>query len=164
VKLNTPGENDGIFEFWINDSLQASSTNLNWHSTWNNNPDNLHINAIFFENYWNSGSPVVQERYFDNLVISTQAIPCDCKTTSLFSSLPKQELSISPNPARNEILLTGNPALSGINYVIRNLMGTIVKMGKFEKEREAIDIQSFIPGMYILQIQDVCVKFIKTEN
>lgn len=74
ARLNTPGLKDGIFEFWINDTLQASSTNLDWHSTWNNDPNNLHINAIFFENYWNDGSPVEQERYFDNLVISTKPI------------------------------------------------------------------------------------------
>ncbi|MEO6693243.1 MAG: hypothetical protein ABIO44_12940, partial [Saprospiraceae bacterium] len=89
VKLNTPGQKDGIFEFWINDTLQASSKNLDWHSTWNNDPKNLHINAIFFENYWNDGSPVEQERYFDNLVIGTKPILCSCTTTGVKNHVSK---------------------------------------------------------------------------
>jgi hypothetical protein len=36
------------------------------------------INAVLFENYWNAGSPVTQERYFDNIVISTSRIGCGC--------------------------------------------------------------------------------------
>ena len=36
--------------------------------------DDYAINAVFFENYWNSGSVKLQERYFDNIVISTQPI------------------------------------------------------------------------------------------
>lgn len=79
VKLNTPGKADGIFEFWIDDELQAGSYDLNWHGNWNKNPNSYMINAIFFENYWNSGSVQDQERYFDNIVISTQPIPCKCK-------------------------------------------------------------------------------------
>jgi hypothetical protein len=31
---------------------------------------------VFFENYWNTGSPKLQERYFDNIVVSTQPIGC----------------------------------------------------------------------------------------
>jgi hypothetical protein len=34
------------------------------------------INAVFFENYWNDGSPREQERYFDDIVISTAPVGC----------------------------------------------------------------------------------------
>jgi hypothetical protein len=78
AKLNTPGQSDGIFEFWIDDVLQARSENLNWHGNWNANPDNYMINIIFFENYWNDGSPKLQERYLDNILISTNPIKCKC--------------------------------------------------------------------------------------
>jgi len=78
VKLNTPGASDGVFEFWINDELQAGAYDLNWHGTWNSDPARLKINAVFFENYWNAGSPITQERYFDNIIISTQRIGCSC--------------------------------------------------------------------------------------
>ena len=74
VKLNTPGKSDGVFEYWIDGQLQVRKDQLNWHGDWNRNPDHPMINAIFLENYWNAGSPKVQERYFDNLIISTRRI------------------------------------------------------------------------------------------
>ncbi len=75
VKLNTPGESDGIFEFWIDGVLQASRDDYNWHGSWNDDPNNYGINAIFLENYWNDpGSVQKQERYFDNFVVSTKRI------------------------------------------------------------------------------------------
>jgi hypothetical protein len=77
VKLNTPGKSDGVFEYWIDDELQVRSDQLNWHGDWNSDPNNTMINAVFFENYWNAGSPRTQERYFDNMVISTRRIGCE---------------------------------------------------------------------------------------
>lgn len=74
VKLNTPGESDGVFEFWVDGEMQAGSYDLNWHGDWNEDPDHYGINAIFFENYWNGGAPATQSRYFDNIIISTERI------------------------------------------------------------------------------------------
>lgn len=79
VKMNTPGLSDGVFEFWIDDVLQAGSYDLNWHGDWNKKQDSYMINAVLFENYWNNGSPKLQERYFDNLLISSKPISCGCK-------------------------------------------------------------------------------------
>jgi len=78
VKLNTPGISDGVFEFWIDDKLQAGSYDLNWHGNWNADPKNYMINAVLFENYWNNGSPKLQERYFDNILISSKPLKCYC--------------------------------------------------------------------------------------
>lgn len=89
VKLNTPQKKDGIFEFWINDTLQAGTYDLNWHGDWNSDSSHFGINSIFFENYWNEGSPILQERYFDNVVISTQRISCKC---SAIKEVQKAEL------------------------------------------------------------------------
>lgn len=72
AKLNTPGLADGIFEFWINGSLEASRVDLDWINVW----QEYGINAVFFENYWNGGAPGERIRYFDNIVISTQPIGC----------------------------------------------------------------------------------------
>ena len=80
VKLNTPGKADGVFEFWINDQLQAGSYDLNWHADWNTTTGSYMVNAVFFENYWNNGSVKDQERYFDNILISTKPISCHCST------------------------------------------------------------------------------------
>lgn len=55
----------------------------------------------FSENYWNAGSPVQQERYFDNLVISTQSIPCKCEVTSVENTNKERDLMIFPNPTHS---------------------------------------------------------------
>jgi hypothetical protein len=72
VKLNSSGQSDGVFELWIDGNAEASRTGLNWVGSFSA----YGINAVYLENYWNSGSPATQERYFDNLVVSTQRIGC----------------------------------------------------------------------------------------
>jgi hypothetical protein len=72
VRLNSPAAMDGLFRLFINDQLENESRSLNWLGDY----DEYGINAVFFENYWNRGSPVTQTRYFDNLVISTERIGC----------------------------------------------------------------------------------------
>lgn len=72
VRVNDPGQSNGVFELWINGNLEARATNLNWVG----NYSAYGINALFLENYWSDGSPRQQERYIDNLVVSTQRIGC----------------------------------------------------------------------------------------
>jgi uncharacterized protein YjdB len=78
VRLNDAGQSNGVFELWVNGNLEASRTSLNWIGAYNA----YGINAVFIENYWNSGSPATQERYIDNLVVSTKPIPCDGVTAT----------------------------------------------------------------------------------
>ncbi|MBK9108469.1 MAG: T9SS type A sorting domain-containing protein [Saprospiraceae bacterium] len=160
VKLNTPGLKDGIFEFWINDTLQASSTNLDWHSSWNSDPNNLHINAIFFENYWNAGSPTEQERYFDNLVISTKPIPCACNVTSAQNQANKQRLNLFPNPAVDEIQLNLPDAVFPLEISVYDLMSQLILKKKIQDQNEVIQLQDFKNGLYFLHITGMpSVKF-----
>ncbi len=70
VKLNSPGQSDGVFTLWIDGQLELTHDKLNWVYSY----DDFGINAVFLENFWNSGSPVEQERYFDDFVISTSPI------------------------------------------------------------------------------------------
>jgi hypothetical protein len=72
VRLNAPGQHDGIFRLWIDDRLEAEGTEYNFLGAY----DEFGINAVFLENYWNEGSPVAQERYFDRFVVSTERIGC----------------------------------------------------------------------------------------
>lgn len=72
VKLNSAGQSDGTFELWIDGTRDISQSGLNWVG----NYSEYGINAIYFENYWNAGSPQAQERYLDNFVVSTQRIGC----------------------------------------------------------------------------------------
>ncbi|MBW2459127.1 MAG: hypothetical protein JRI68_31810 [Deltaproteobacteria bacterium] len=72
ARLNDPGSANGVFEFWIDDNLEASRSDMDWRGSWTE----YGINAVFFENYWNSGSPVEQRRYFDDIAIATVRIGC----------------------------------------------------------------------------------------
>lgn len=72
VKLNDPGQSNGVQEFWVDGQIETQRTNLNFVRSYTA----YGINAIFFENYWDSGSPKQQERYFDNIIVSTQRIGC----------------------------------------------------------------------------------------
>jgi len=150
VKLNKPGQKDGVFEFWINDTLQASSSNLDWHSTWNNNPNNMHINAIFFENYWNDGSPVDQERYFDNLVISKQPIPCSCMITNSKNTLGQNSNTLGIEQLNNQIRLI-LPALKfPILINVLDVNGNLLKQNNFLNSLEWLNLSEFGPGIYFL--------------
>jgi hypothetical protein len=70
--LNQPGQSNGVLEFWINDTLEARNEGMNWVGSYSA----YGFNALFLENYWNAGTPVAQERYLDNFVVSTQRIRC----------------------------------------------------------------------------------------
>lgn len=72
VRLNDPGQANGVQEFWIDGQLEARRERLDFVGSY----AEYGLNGIFFENYWNVGSPVEQERYFDNIVVSTVRIGC----------------------------------------------------------------------------------------
>ncbi|MEO8029964.1 MAG: polysaccharide lyase [Gemmatimonadota bacterium] len=72
MRLNDAGQSNGAFDVWVNGQLDASRTGLNWLGSFSS----YGINTLFFENFWNSGSPKAQERYFDNIVVSTSRIGC----------------------------------------------------------------------------------------
>jgi len=72
VRLNDPGQSNGVQQFWIDGVLEASGTNYDFVGSYTE----LGINTIFFENFWNGGPPRDQSRYFDNIVVSTQRIGC----------------------------------------------------------------------------------------
>jgi hypothetical protein len=72
VRLNDPGVRNGVHAFWIDDELEARRDSLDFVGRY----DAYALNALFFENYWNAGSPQEQERYFDHIVVSTERIGC----------------------------------------------------------------------------------------
>jgi hypothetical protein len=72
VRLNDAGQSNGVFTFWRNGVEEASRTGLNWVGSFSA----YGINAIYLENYWNAGSPQVQERYFDDIVVAESRIGC----------------------------------------------------------------------------------------
>lgn len=69
-KLNTPGQADGIARMWIDGTLDAERSRMDFRGTY----DDRGINAVFLESYWNRGSPADQSRWIDNFVVSTRPI------------------------------------------------------------------------------------------
>ncbi len=85
VKLNTPGENDGICRLWIDGRLEAERKNLNLRGSYIKHG----INAVFLESYWNSGAVKTENRWFDNFVISTKPIgPVVCPANPVLHKTP----------------------------------------------------------------------------
>jgi len=72
VRLNDPGQSNGVFEFWIDDRLEARREGLNWVGSFTE----YGVNTISLDNYWNGGAPQDQERYLDNFVVSRAPIGC----------------------------------------------------------------------------------------
>lgn len=72
VRLNDPGHANGLTNLWINGTLDAQRLGLNFLG----NFTEYGLNGVFLENYWNSGSPALQERFIDHFVVSTQRIGC----------------------------------------------------------------------------------------
>lgn len=72
VRLNDAGQANGTFDLWINGNAEASRSGLNWVGSFSN----YGINTVYLENYWNNGSPVAQDRFMDNFVVSTTRIGC----------------------------------------------------------------------------------------
>ena len=98
VHLNDPGQSNGTFELWIDDWLEARRTDLNWIGRFTA----YGLNTVFFENYWNAGSPVTQRRYMDNIVVSTARIGCGRlplpQTTP--DTIPSSAIPYPARPAR----------------------------------------------------------------
>jgi len=68
----------------VNGNLEYNDTGLNFVGSYNA----YGINAVFFENYWNTGATATQDQYVDNIVVSTQPIGCLNVGTTAIPSPP----------------------------------------------------------------------------
>jgi len=59
----------GGYTFWADDVMIAERNGVNLNGGYN-------FNNAMLDTYWNGGSPVAQNRYYDNFVISTERIGC----------------------------------------------------------------------------------------
>lgn len=72
MRLNDPGQSNGVFELWVDGKLDARRTGLNWLGSY----ADYGINALFLENFINNGAPHAQVRDYDELAVSTRPIGC----------------------------------------------------------------------------------------
>lgn len=72
VKLNDPGADNGVFEFWIDGNLENARQDLDWRGSW----AEYGINLTSFENYWNGGPSQDLDRWMDDIVVATEPIGC----------------------------------------------------------------------------------------
>ncbi len=73
VKLNTPGQNDGLIEYWIDGRPDLRREGINLRGAYTGTT----INTIMLDTYWNDGAP--EEglmRWYDNVVVATERIGC----------------------------------------------------------------------------------------
>ena len=72
VKLNAPGDSDGVFQLWVDGRLEGDRSGLDWRGSWSE----FGLNLLSIENLWVGGAPADLDRWFDDLVISTHPIGC----------------------------------------------------------------------------------------
>src|ERR1700722_16089540 len=114
VRLNTPGKQDGVFELMIDGKLEAARNDLDWQGPWNE----YGINAVFIENYWNSGSVKEQARWFDDFVVSTrpigpitaEAVPQLRRTQA--DGIKTWQAQVALDAEGHDIVWTSRPALA----------------------------------------------------
>lgn len=149
VKLNDPGKKNGIQEFWIDGNLEARITDLDFVGTY----DAYAINAIFFENYWNDGSVKLQERYFDNIVVSTSRIGClDLSTNTDIKN--KNMINVYPNPTTEKINFH-IPQQRSQEVTLLDINSKILISLKNQDQIGSIDISHLTNGIYFLRISTV---------
>jgi len=63
IKLNTPGQSDGLQEVWLNGVKKLSQQNMRWRTT-----TDLRLNEVRFDNYM-PGGPQTQYLWVDDITV-----------------------------------------------------------------------------------------------
>jgi hypothetical protein len=149
VKLNDPDQSNGIQEFWIDGNPEARKTDLNFTGSF----ATYAINAVFFENYWNSGSTKLQERYFDNIVISTQPVgPFPPSSTGSGPQYYKIGRTVKVAFSKsNKMTFTSTRNISRL--LLFTASGTVITDRRVSDSRiVACDCSSLTGGIYLYRI------------
>jgi hypothetical protein len=99
LRVNTPGQKDGLATLWIDGVLDTVRTNMDFRGSYTGPGSS--INAIFLEAYWNAGAGKDQYRWYDDFVVSTQPIgpitadpnPTLVQTTNNDASMSQVEIA-----------------------------------------------------------------------
>jgi hypothetical protein len=88
VKVNTPGQKDGLYRTWINGTLVIERLNVDLRGSTSDK-----INEVMLDCYWNGGSTGNLTRYYDNFVISTTKIGL-AGTATLAPPMPPTNVTV----------------------------------------------------------------------
>jgi hypothetical protein len=99
------------------------------------------------------------------VINSNQGISDTCQliysaTSIVNSSINTEELSVFPNPASEEIILSVDEKFIGSAYSIFDYLGRIVQTGTIHSKNNPIDIKNISAGAYILKLGREAVKLI----
>ena len=116
ARLNTPGKKDGENRLWLDGRPACVRTNLDFRGTFTGKG----INAVFLEAYWNKGSPVAQQRWYDNFVISTRPIGpvvCPCRPVLIRAAGAAWEAEIAAGDDANVTVWRSSELLASADRV-----------------------------------------------
>ena len=82
--------------------------------------------------------------------------------TVMESVVPHSPFSVYPNPAQDILIVETAPAssLGKGAYRITNLMGQTLQSGNISGGRQALDVSSLSPGIYLLTLEGATRKFV----
>ncbi len=93
IRLNTPGEADGVMAFWVDGTLALEQRGMHWRDI----PD-VQLNKAWLMHYIAGGDADRSNRvWFDDMVVSTEFIGC-AGAVEVPTSVPTSASTIVPSP------------------------------------------------------------------
>jgi hypothetical protein len=74
---------------------------------------------------------------------------------------PFLDLKIFPNPTGGIVQLTADLSISGKEYQLFDLAGTVIQSGRIQSTRSQLDLSTVARGIYIFRIEDQSLRVIK---
>jgi hypothetical protein len=92
----------------------------------------------------------------DTGVLRFNIIECpELLTTIMQPVKSREDISIYPNPAENNIMIRVNDrSLKGLNYHVYDLAGKVMHNGQIKSNPETLEMTSFLPGTYLVTVSD----------
>jgi hypothetical protein len=118
VDAGTPGQSDGVQQLWIDGQLVVDASGIRWRDT-----DDLTLNEIAIVDYM-PGSPKTQHIWFDDFVVSTEALAvgepgtfADVPSSHVFADdidwLADSGITLGCNPPDNTLFCPGDSVTRG---------------------------------------------------
>ncbi len=160
-------KSDSPYKNFIDDNANYRGLTNNLGNNGRRLIDNIVVsNELFYSVIWDSIYQETNVRYsIDNFGSTTSdhtpvsAFFAFNKRTSVENQTLNSKIKVFPNPAKNEIIISGIDGIKS-DFGIYNMLGKIVIKGK-TTEGKAINVSDLSTGIYVIKIGDYITKFIK---